>query len=226
MSEDQHRHTNPVKFFDAASRIIYQQPMVFSKMIYQPRQTFLGKGYHSGDKLINQPFNFSKKNRITLADLHSILQSIIFPESVQEKQRFTLKEDDYQFLYKYMSMKPRESRFPQYDTSYNDSYSKFLLFGGEEEMPPGIRSFNKEGDAYGFLNDIAYITDFNNGVEFMLSASIMCNSDGIFNNDNYDYETVGFPFLKHLGEVIYQFELKRQKKNLPDLTKFKIDYRN
>jgi hypothetical protein len=88
----------------------------------------------------------------------------------------------------------------------------------------GYSIFNKEGDAYGFLSDIAYIVDFKNGVEFFLSANIYCNSDGIFNDDHYDYENVGKPFLKNLGRAIYQYELQRKKKFKPDLSKFRLDY--
>jgi hypothetical protein len=223
-TEDQHQHTNPVRFVDSTGKTLYSQPLVTSRLKYQQRKTLLGKGYMSGGKVVDQPFDFSRKNRITLENLHSILQSVIFPETVAARQRFRLTGDDYSFLYKYMSMKPSESLYPQYDSTYNEAYSKFLLFGGKGKIPEHIRVFNKEGDAYGFLNDVAYITDFKNGVEFMLSATILCNSDGIFNDDNYDYETVGFPFLKHLGEVIYEYELKRKRNVKPDLSKFIFDY--
>jgi hypothetical protein len=228
MTEDQHRRTNPVKFFtkDSATKVIYEKPAELSTMPYQQRSSFLGKGYMSGGKLVSQPFDFSRKNRISLADLHSVLQSVIFPSSVPARQRFNLTADDLRFLYRYMSMKPGESKFPQYDSSYTDAYSKLLLFGGKSAMPDGVRVFNKEGDAYGFLTDVAYIVDFKNGVEFLLSATIHCNSDGIYNDNRYDYDKVGFPFLKHLGEAIYQYELQRPKQHLPDLSGFLFDYKN
>ena len=69
---------------------------------------------------------------------------------------------------------------------------------------------------------MSYVVDFKNNVEFFLSASVSCNSDGIFNDDHYDYETVGFPFLKHLGQVIHQYELQRNRKRIPDLSTFKF----
>lgn len=64
----------------------------------------------------------------------------------------------------------------------------------ETTMPGNIRIFNKIGDAYGFLNDIAYIVDFESKAEFILSATILCNANGIFNDDKYDYDTIGFLF--------------------------------
>ena len=45
-----------------------------------------------------------------------------------------------------------------------------------------------------------------------LAQLIHCNSDGIFNDDKYDYDSIGFPFMKNLGRVIYEHELKRERK--------------
>ena len=224
LTEEQNRRTNPVSFYDTASKVIYQQPLVTSQLNYQLRNTFLGKGYMSNGQLVNSPFDFSRKNRIGLADLHSMLQTVIFPEATQPRQRFRLTEEDYQFLYRYMSMKPGESDFPQYDPSFNGAYSKFLMYGGKGDLETSTRSFSKQGDAYGFLTDVAYIVDFKNGVEFFLSANIYCNSDGIFNDDKYDYEKTGKPFLKNLGRLFYEYELQRKKERAPDLSKFRIDY--
>lgn len=224
MTEDENRHTNPVSFYDDSGKLIYKQPLTVSTMTYSTRHNFLGLGYYSGGHLETGPFDFSRKNRMTLTDLHSILQSILFPAYVPKSQRFKLHDSDYQFMYRYMSMKPAESRFPQYDSSYTDAYSKLLLYGGKGNMEESIRIFNKEGDAYGFLTDVAYIVDFKNNIEFLLSASILCNSDGVFNDNQYDYDSVGYPFLKNLGSVIYQYEIKRKKKRLPDLSRFKLTY--
>src|SRR5258706_9544654 len=170
--------------------------------------------------------NFSKKNRITLPDLHSILRSVIFPNSVEAKQRFDLTPEDYQFVYKYMSEYPGESIYPSYDTAnYSDSYIKFLMNGREDRsIPKNIRIFNKSGEAYGQLTDIAYVVDFDKNIEFFLSATINCTINAIVNNDNYDYETAGYPFLKNLGKVIYDLELHRKRSHTPDLSQFNIIY--
>lgn len=226
LSEDENRATNPVKFYDTSGRIIYQQPLVKSTLLHQPGKTFLGKGYYSGGKLIEKPFDFSKKNRILLSDLHSILKSVLFPESFPAQMQFNLSKEDYAFLYKYMSMMPRESSFPQYDSSYTDAYVKFLGFGGKGIIPSNYRIFNKVGDAYGFLIDVAYIIDIERNVEFMLSATIHCNSDGIYNDNHYDYETIGFPFMKALGQAFMNYETGRKRNYIPDLSKFKLDYTN
>jgi hypothetical protein len=224
LTEEQNRLTNPVSFVDSSGHVIYQQPLVKSNLTYQKRKNLLGIGYLNGDKLVHGPFDFSKKNRLTLTDLHSIVQSVIFPDAVPKKQRFLLSEDDYQFLHTYMSMYPKESFYPSFDSTYNDAYVKFLLYGAKDPVNSNIRIFNKVGDAYGFLIDAAYIADFENKIEFLLSAVIHCNPDGIYNDDKYEYESVGFPFMKHLGEVIYQYEKTRIRKHLPDLSSFKLNY--
>jgi hypothetical protein len=125
---------------------------------------------------------------------------------------------------KYMSLYPNESGIAAYQTEdYYPTYCKFLLYGSERnaKLIPGVKIFNKVGDAYGFLLDIAYVADFDKKVEFMLSAVIYCNKDGILNDDAYDYDTVGFPFMKYLGEAIYAHELSRLRQHTPDLTEFK-----
>ncbi|MEP7250958.1 MAG: serine hydrolase [Ginsengibacter sp.] len=226
LSEDENRHTNPINFLDSNGNIILSAPLLFNQKKYAERHDTLGKAYYKGGELINGPMNFSKKNRIALEDLHEILRSVIFPEAVPAGQKFNLTDSDYAFVRKYMSAFPGESVFPPYDsTIYYDAYGKLLFYGSQEgNLPKNIRIFNKEGDAYGELLDIAYVVDFDKNIEFFLSAAINCNTNEILNDDTYDYDSIGFPFMKHLGEVIYDYELKRDRRYAPDLSAFKIAY--
>jgi hypothetical protein len=124
-------------------------------------------------------------------------------------------------------MYPYESKYPKYDRkNYYDSYKKYFLFGDSKDSITNrnIRIFNVVGQSYGFLSDIAYVADFQNKIEFMLSAVIYVNSDGIINDGKYDYDKIGFPFLGDLGRVIYDYEKKRNRATVPDLSEFKIDY--
>ena len=124
-----------------------------------------------------------------------------------------------------MSKYSTETKSPTYNSpGYWDTYVKFLFYGSEKQKPElHIRIFNKVGDAYGFLTDIAYIVDYNNNIEFLLSATIHCNRDGIYNDDKYEYETIGLPFMKNLGRIIYEHELKRPRKYKPDLSTSRPD---
>ena len=228
LTNEQNRTTNPVTFYDSSGKILYHQYAQYNKNNFASLNVQKGKGYYRGDQLINAPFDFSTKNRLYLQDLHDILQSALFPDNVDAKRKFNLTKDDYDFVLKWMSAYPRESKFPFYDSAnYHDAYCKFLFYGSAKgNLLPDVRIFNKVGDAYGFLTDISYFIDKKNHVEFMLCATISCNSDGIYNDDKYDYETVGYPFMKHLGQLIYQYELKRDKKHKPLLNKFDIAYQD
>ena len=227
-TDDENRHTNPVNFIDKNGKIIYAQPMLYNTDSFDFSHTIkIGKAhYNNSDSLINEPIDFTKVNNLPLQDMQQILQSILFPLSVSPKQRFNLTKDDYDFLKRYLSQYPSETNYPKYDTTqYFDSYVKFYFQDSlHHDMPSTIRVFNKVGWAYGFLTDVSYVVDFNNNIEFMLTATVYVNSDEILNDDKYDYETIGHPFMYQLGQTIYNYELTRTRKYKPDLSDFKINY--
>jgi hypothetical protein len=229
MNEEQNRHTNTIRF-EQNGQLIYHQPAAYSSVPFDfNKKIFIGKGHwNSRDSLINEPMDFTTHNNFPLESLQQVSQSVLFPESVKSQQRFKLTPDDYRFVYQYMSELPWESRHPKYDTTeFFESYTKFFLFkAGHGHIPSYIRVFNKTGWSYGFLTDVAYIVDFKNKVEFMLSGVIYVNSDGILNDNKYEYEQVGYPFFKETGNIIYQYELKRSRKYQPNLKRFTLDYRD
>jgi hypothetical protein len=223
------RHTNPIDFYNN-DKLAYHKPALYDASNYpmQLDNMIQGKGYlDKEDKLVMQPFDFSEKNVYPIADQQLVLERLLFPEVFAQQQRFNLKPDDYQFIYRYMSMFPTENVKPTYNRpEYFPAFCKFLFYGGDSTavINPDIRIFNKPGDSYGYDIDNAYIVDFKNKVEFMITAVVQSNEDGIYNDNKYEYATVCLPFLKNIGQVIYQYELKRPKKHLPDLTKFKFTY--
>ncbi|MCF8247152.1 MAG: class A beta-lactamase-related serine hydrolase [Saprospiraceae bacterium] len=220
------RHTNPVGFYEG-EKMLYYQGEVDSRADkdFNLKKTLRGKGFYEGDSLVNRPFDFSEKNYVSLQCFHDMLQAVMFPEAVPPAHRFDLTEDDYRLLYQVMSERPRESLYPKYDHEA-DQHCKFFIYGDrkeDERMPPNVRIFNKVGWAYGFLTDVSYIVDFDAGVEFFLAATIHVNADGVYNDDNYEYESVGLPFFSNLGQVVYDFEKKRKRKHKPDLRKFVVE---
>ncbi|MCY7357217.1 MAG: class A beta-lactamase-related serine hydrolase [Rudanella sp.] len=225
MNADQNRHTNPVRFVQDG-KVLYEQPArVNTKPIRSDSIIRRGIGFMRNDSLIKEPFDFTRKNFFALEDQQAMLKAVLFPEAVPAKNRFNLNAGDYGFLYQYLSQLPRETTYPKYDSTFYDSYCKFLLTGDQKtSFPKSIRIFNKVGDAYGYLIDNAYIVDFERGVEFMLSAVISCNSDGIFNDDAYDYDKIGYPFLSNLGRVIFDYDAKRKRLWRPDVRKFQLKY--
>ena len=215
----ENRQTQSVQFYDANNKLIYTQPAQnnTSKLPYY--NVLIGNGYLNGqDSLINAPLNFSEKNRISLSDLHHIMQSVIFTNQMPKKQRFNLSNEDRNFLLQWMHTTPTESSYPTYDSSeYYPAYAKFIMLGSEKgPIPSNIKIFSKAGDAYGFLLDNTYIIDTDAKVEFMLSAVIYVNADGILNDNTYDYRTIGLPFMKNLGNTIYKYELSRKRAFRPN----------
>lgn len=220
----QNMETNPFQFYDVNGNVIYTQPAKFDSINYELNltDTKKGIGYYQNGNLINEPKDFNRSNFFGLRDQHNLMIKIMFPFIFPLEERFNLTNEDYEFLYKYMSMLPKDCECPSYkDENHWDSYVKFFMFGdSKEEMPSHIKIFNKVGSAYGYLTDNAYIIDLENDIEFILSATIHVNENQIYNDDTYEYQEIGFPFLAKLGKIIYEFEKNRTRKVKPDLSRY------
>ena len=167
-----------------------------------------GIGYMQDDTMVNEPFDFSNKNYYPLETLHNTMKRIVFPEAFKESERFNLTEKDREFILFSMQNLPKNAGYNP--TEYYDGYCKFFMFGDtKENIPSNIKIYNKVGDAYGTMIDCAYIVDKENKVEFIVSATLLVNKDGIFNDDKYEYDTVGLPFLGELGRQLYAKNLKK-----------------
>jgi hypothetical protein len=219
-TEDQNRHTNGIRFVDENNNLLFQQAPQYNTDSFQFGAPILIGNAHwnSNDELIQGPFDFTKHNNISLEDMQKMLQAIIFPTSLPAKSRFNISEEDRLFLLQFLSQYPSETNYPKYDTEhFYDSYVKFFFQDSTHSMPKNIRVFNKVGWAYGFLTDVSYVLDTVNNIDYMLSATVYVNSDGVVNDSKYDEATVGFPFLKQIGNAFYEYELKRKRNNHPVL---------
>jgi hypothetical protein len=220
--------TNPIDFFDAGGILLYHQLDAYcSKPPSHPLGTpKVGKAYLDGDnKKVEEPKDFSKSNFLSLFDVTRMLRSILFPNSVDKQQQFNLEYNDRKFMLSYLSMLPRESDYPHYaEKDYPDSFKKYLMYGGSKKQmqPDSLRIFNVVGQSYGFVSDVAYVCDYNNKIEFMLSAVVYVNENEILNDNKYEYNTLGFPFMAELGKTIYQYDRSRKRKYSPDLSAFKL----
>ncbi len=167
-----------------------------------------GIGFMKDDVLIHEPFDFSNKNYYPLETLHNTLKRIVFPEAFAASERFNLTEKDREFILFSMQNLPKNAGYDPIE--FYDGYCKFFMFGDtKENIPANIKIYNKVGNAYGTLIDCAYIVDNENKVEFMVSATLLVNKDGVFNDDQYEYDTIGLPFLAELGRQLYAKNLKR-----------------
>jgi len=160
-----------------------------------------GIGYMEGDRLISTPKDFSQKNYLPITSLHNMMKQFIFGELYPTNMQFQVSKEDRLFLLESMSLLPSEAGYTTDD--YYDGYVKFLVFGDtKEDIPDTIEIRNKVGYAYGYLTDCAYIINKKTKKEYIITATIHVNENGIYNDDTYEYDDIGIPFLAELGRQL------------------------
>nr|AOE08233.1 conserved hypothetical protein [uncultured bacterium] len=169
-----------------------------------------GLGYIENGKLVNEPMDFGLKNHFPLQEQHHFVKSLVFPNSFETSKKFELSETSRQRVLKAMKTLPRDAKYNQEE--YYDSYVKFFMYGDvTTPIPDNIHIYNKVGFAYGTLTETAYIEDTQNDIRFIISATILVNDNQIFNDDTYEYEQIGIPFLAQLGREFYEQEKERKE---------------
>jgi hypothetical protein len=203
--------TKPLVIYLNDSTTVLSKPIInTAAKPLKLRKIKKGKGYYEDDLLQQVPFDFSLKNYFPIPSQNALLKRVIFPEAFPKEQRFDLSDEQRSFLLETMHTLPAKLGYDPEE--YYDSYVKFFMFGDNyDPMPEHIKIYNKVGYAYGTLTDCAYIQDTKNNIDFIINATILVNSNGIFNDDDYDYDEVGIPFLAQLGRELYEHELKRKR---------------
>lgn len=215
MSAEENRHFNPIKFLNPEGELLLEIPPRTTNSIYENiSNPHLAEAYQSRDELIAEPMDFTFKNRFSILDFHGVIQRVLFPEIFAEKERFIVTDSEREFILKYMSMYPGQSDYPAYDPSeFYESYSKFYKFGtSKESIPLNFKIYNKTGQAYGHLLDGSYFVDEKEGIDFFVTAVIYLNKNNTLNDNQYEYDEIGFPFFEELGSYLYDLELERRKK--------------
>src|SRR5579863_1378082 len=108
---DSTKHTNPIDFYNGKA-LVYHKPALYDPNDYPMHldNMIQGKGYiDRNEKLVMKPFDFSHNNVYPLADQQMVLKRLLFPETFPKEQQYNLTDDQYKFIYKYMSMWPTES---------------------------------------------------------------------------------------------------------------------
>ncbi|WP_119719375.1 serine hydrolase [Cognatilysobacter tabacisoli] len=168
-----------------------------------------GTGWQRDDGAVDAgPHDFSTGNFLPLADSLRMLQAFVRPDSVPAHQRWRIDGALRSQLLRLLALRPRDSDDPRYDeAAHPDGYARWLLVGdGAQRYPDGVGVFGKTGMAYGYLSEVAYLVDAASGAELLLAASIHVNADGVFNDDRYEYDTIGRPFLAALGRAVLAVE--------------------
>ena len=155
----------------------------------------VGNAYLDVDETrVEGPKDFKFSNHWTIADAHALTLAIAGVRAHPLIE--AMRPADLEFLRKTMRTLPREAGFAE--TDYPDAWGKFLLHGDQKaRLPSHTHSTNKIGQAYGFLLDSAWLEDAAH--QCVLSAVIYVNSDGVLNDDQYEYEQLGLPFLAEFG---------------------------
>jgi hypothetical protein len=172
-------------------------------------------------------FDFAQANFINLVDLHRMLLALVVPTALAPEQRFDLSTDDYRRLHRALAALPTEVDSPWFDTSfYHAARMKYLVAGANADTLATLRRdsvliLNKVGLGYGFLIDCAYVIDFARRREFVLSAVLYANADGVIGDDVYEYESVGQPALGELGRLLLAHERRRRVSRPPKLSFFR-----
>lgn len=222
LTERENQYANAIQFYKD-SGIIFEQPSREMRLdLDSPFEDFLlGDSHNVMGEKVEEPMDFSKKNFMSIPDQHKFLIQLIFPTENNSENQLSLSDSDRKFILNKMSILPRHSTHPKYNSKFTDGYCKFFMFGDSKAtIPDHIKIFNKVGLAYGFVLDNAYIIDQKHGVEFFLTAVVYGNRNGVLNDNIYDYDNLTIPFLAAVGNVIYKYEIEREKKYAPDLSYF------
>ena len=165
-----------------------------------------GKNRFQNGKVVPGAIDFSQKNRSSITDMHNILKRIIFPLKFDKNKTFNLNVEDYDFLRYWMSRFTYEDIGDKFKTEkkYFDSYNKFFIHGEDTIVNDrNIRVYNKIGQAFGTSVDNAYIKNYQDDVEFFLTATIYTNKNKTINDNVYEYNQTAIPFLSKLSKSIY-----------------------
>ena len=165
-----------------------------------------GENKFQDGSIVSGSLDFSQKNRHSIRDMHNLLKRIIFPSKLDKENVFNLNVEDYDFLRYWMSRYTYEDLGDKFrtDKKYFDSYNKFFIHGSDTVVNNrNIRVYNKLGQAYGTSVDNAYIKNYQDDVEFFLTATIYTNKNKTINDNVYEYDQIAIPFLSKLSKLIY-----------------------
>jgi hypothetical protein len=166
-----------------------------------------GKAWMEGGQRQPGPHDFSDSNYLPLALLERELMSVVRPDLLQSTQRSRMREVDRLWLRQTLGSTPADSPDPAYPVEqFPVYYAKSLLVGDGRPWPSGVRIYNKVGESYGYLSDVAYIEDEKNDFGFFLSAVVYVDLDGTLNDGVYAYDALGRPYLAELGQLLLQTE--------------------
>ena len=166
-----------------------------------------GESRYFNGEILDESLNFSEKNRFSITDMHNLIKYIFYPEIFDMANTFNLNVEDYDFIRYWMSRFTYEDIGEKFigDEKFFETYNKFFIHGDEQSVSnEQIRVYNKIGQAYGTSIDNALIKNYQDNIEFILTATIYTNKNKVINDNLYEYDDIAIPFLAKLSRGIYQ----------------------
>ena len=164
-----------------------------------------GIGFILDNELQNKSMDFSRKNYFSIEELNNILICLFFPE-VSKNKKFNLSNSQNLLIQKLMSSTPYDMGFDK--NIYPNNYNKFFIYGDKDGMI-NDNIYNKVGNAYGYSIDNAYIYNKNSDRHFVLTACIYTNANNIINDNYYEYDEIGIPFLAEIGRFLTNYNIRQ-----------------
>ena len=164
-----------------------------------------GVGFILDNELQNKSMDFSRKNYFSIEELNNILIFLFFPE-ISKNKKFNLSKSQNLLIQKLMSSTPFEMGFDK--NIYPNNYNKFFIYGDKDGMI-NDNIYNKVGNAYGYSIDNAYIYNKNSDRHFVLTACIYTNANNILNDNYYEYDEIGIPFLAEIGRFLTNYNIRQ-----------------
>ena len=164
-----------------------------------------GVGFILDNELQNKSMDFSRKNYFSIEELNNILIFLFFPE-ISKNKKFNLSNSQNLLIQKLMSSTPFDMGFDK--NIYPNNYNKFFIYGDKDGMI-NDNIYNKVGNAYGYSIDNAYIYNKNSDRHFVLTACIYTNANNILNDNYYEYDEIGIPFLAEIGRFLTNYNIRQ-----------------
>lgn len=164
-----------------------------------------GISFILNNELQNKSMDFSRKNYFSIEELNNILIFLFFPE-VSKNKKFNLSKSQNLLIQKLMSSTPFDMGFDK--NIYPNNYNKFFIYGDKDGMI-NDNIYNKVGNAYGYSIDNAYIYNKSSNRHFLLTACIYTNSNNILNDNKYEYDEIGIPFLAKIGRFLTNYNFRQ-----------------
>ena len=205
---EENRHSNPVRFIDADGNLLHERPARYGRdLAADVEPILLGVGEIIDGEYVSAPKDFAGLNHMPLAELHSLLEVVVLPETAAPEARPRISEANRELLLDAMRVMPSASGIAAYadEERYPDGFANYFIMGRDpNRLPAGVTIINKVGRAYGFLTETAYVHDERYDVQFILSATLEVNANGVYNDDDYEYDELGVPFLAELGMLVLE----------------------